>query len=330
MRTDNKLPFDYALSSFKHAGLTVHDLSSPERVVRILQRPGVLSRYFSTLWAKPGGKVEAAFCRNVASFCITLPGEVVAYLNGTMSDDVMSHRFINHVFATSPLTLPAVEYLQELTYPLAIQEVVTKELIHCLDPIETLGIFGYGADECDFERQLGELAIGNGKASKYQMYRYDPFAAPSTDIITLTEQELLTGKRAVGIDILTARWVLHHVAPTARWREIQACLQLLRPKAHVVIVEEGDFSERHTPQLPHRLYRFLVMANDIIVNIALRQSWFTDTAPNMGANFTADYLDGSDLTEIEKGFTAHFRRELCSIVSGAQNGQTVIVYHVGH
>lgn len=324
------ITLDYSSDSLRAAGLSGAELSSARAASEALTAEIVLQRYWATVWAAPGGMLEEAFCRTVSGFVRSCRRDVEEYLDRRQTFEAITRRFIGKLPALGlPAGDPAI-YLNELGLgAAAVQSEVEFALADCWQPRESISILGYGADTCRFEHDLGGYAVAQGWSGGYRVYRHDPFAPPSPEIVDLTVADLCSPP-AQGVDLVTARWVLHHVERGDRWSTLAACLAWLGDGGHCVFVEQGDFADRDDSRLENRLYRFLLMANDVLANYALRPSWFTHTAPDFGADFHVDYLDAFDLRAIESSFRRPVRRSVHPVRSGARSGETVIIYHLDH
>ena len=72
-------------------------------------------------------------------------------------------------------------------------------------------IFGFGCDDGSYEKELGSIM----KTESFNVYGYDPYATKGDDVIYLSEKDLKGDKF---IDVVVARWSLHHVKPIEnRW-----------------------------------------------------------------------------------------------------------------
>lgn len=322
---------DYATRALHVMGLDRLGLGAGERALDALQRRDVLQAFWSSLWVTPGGVLEQRFCQTMLSFLAAQRDSARGYLSDDLSFAEVTVRFVRNAFGAD-LPPAAVDVCMA---ELALGRdggftQTTRALSGCPRPQRNLQILGFGADDCSFEEEIGASAQTGGRAEDYLVYRWDPFAAPHRRAIDLTRAQLCDPGFDLAVDLVTCRWALHHVEPSARWSDLHRCLRWLRPGGHLLVMEEGDFAERNATDLAHRLYRFLVMSVDVVTNIALRPEWFTCTAPHIGASFHVDFLDEDDVAEIERGFRHPFRRTVHPVDVGERFGQTVIAWHVGH
>ncbi|MEU0664061.1 hypothetical protein [Streptomyces lavendulocolor] len=191
-------------------------------------------------------------------------------------------------------------------------------------------ILGFGADVCEFELELGRLAVKNHLASAFNVSRYDPYAEFLPGVTEVDSNALHSEDFPYDFDLVTARWALHHVAPEARWEDLRSALRSISPQGHFLVVEESDFSDRNSPQIHQRLYRLLLMATDVVINTCLRPDRTKlMTQADETTRFELEYLDLQDLEEID-GMLSHPETRRTAHPVGPHAGQTVFVWHVHH
>lgn len=322
---------DYAVRALAIMGVERPAGSTWEHALDALNSPDALTAFWSSLWMAPGGVLEHRFREVMASFVTSERDSVRRYLCNDLGFAEVTGRFVRNACSVDLPPAGTDVCMAELAMGRdAVYAQVTDVLAGCLRTAGRLGILGFGADDCSFEREIGAFVQASGFASGFQLYRWDPCAEPLVRVIDATPVQLRDPAFAMTVDIVTCRWALHHLSPSARWADLHSCLWRLRPGAHLIAVEEGDFADRNELALAHRLYRFLVMAVDVVTNAAIRPGWFTSNARRVGAGFHVDYLDASDLADIERGFRYPFSRTVHLIEAGRRFGQTVITWHVGH
>ncbi|WP_225728164.1 MULTISPECIES: hypothetical protein [unclassified Nocardia] len=313
------MELDYAATALGAAGLGGGSAAE-------LTDIGRLGRYWArTVWAAPDGRLRDAFCRTVSGFAADRRADVAGYLAGDIRFDDIVRIFIECLPEYAGALDPVRCRAELQPGARAVTATVDATLSGCALPREPLRILGYGADSSEFEYDIARVHGASG----HRIHRFDPYASPRADIIDLDAAQL--NRLSDDLDLVTARWVLHHVEPAQRWAPLIACLSGLADGGHFVLVEQGDFADRDDPRRPRRLYRLLTAAIDAIANYGMRPSWFTDNGPDFGAAFHVDYLDATDLRTIESGFSGHrVRRTVYPIRDGERCGETVIVYHLGH
>ncbi len=219
------------------------------------------------------------------------------YFDGKKELHDICNSFIKFCFEQGILldpqkTLEAFAYHNQLS-----DNAVKMELLQ-LSTRNTLNLLGFGLDEGHYEKHLAQFLIEKGIAQKVNIYGFDPYATKKEDITYLTKTDLANNK-ALKFDLITARWVLHHVALKERWPNLITCINKCEKGAAIVFVEHGILREKNS--LIHKKISDLLNATfDIVANMGLRPHYFTSTAPNIGTNFFIHYLEPKDFDLIRE------------------------------
>lgn len=108
----------------------------------------------------------------------------------------------------------------------------------------------------------------------------------------------------VRYDVIIARWSLHHVKLDNRWADLSDCINQCNPDASIIFIEHGFLQNTHAAA-EKKLYELLNALFDIIANIGLRPTYFTETAHSFGEHFFIHYLEPNDFISICKNSSAH-------------------------
>ncbi|MBP6103553.1 MAG: hypothetical protein KA508_00560 [Gammaproteobacteria bacterium] len=182
-----------------------------------------------------------------------------------------------------------------------LSDTALKRELDRIAPTTELKLLGFGLGDGSYEKSLSEYLIHKKIAGSVRLYGFDPYAKPTAAIEYLSPAQLKGHTPA--FDIITARWVLHHVALKSRWADFIDCINHSKVNTQVLIVEHG-FLKRPPSDMDAKLYYLLNATFDVIANIGIRPHWFTDTAPHVGENFFIHYLTGKDFSEIKR--SVHF------------------------
>ena len=182
---------------------------------------------------------------------------------------------------------------------------------------EEVNIFGFGLDDGAYEKSLKNFLISTGKAQKVNLYGFDPYATQSEGIRYLSQNELRAS--STRFDLITARWVLHHVALGQRWVDLINAINHCSVGARILILEHGFLKYRPSSKSEKQLYYLLNAFFDVVANIGLRPRYFTDTKPNIGANFFIHYLNADDLLSIKDGVALKVTQTIYDIGPGFPN-----------
>lgn len=209
--------------------------------------------------------------------------------------DYIQFCFQREIVLDKAQTLDAFEHHNVLS-----ERAVKAELL-ALKPKDTMHILGFGLGNGHFEQSIAQYLIEQGIAHSVTVYGIDPFAEP-IEGITLLPAELLLSNEVPLFDVITARWVLHHVALQQRWHHFIHALNHTEIEALVLIVEHGFVSNQQLV-IDKKLYDLLSALFDVTANIGLRPEWFTETAFDLGANFFIHYLSEKDFSHFKTGLT---------------------------
>lgn len=217
------------------------------------------------------------------------------YFLGVDDLKTICQHFIQFCFKHN-IQLDAAKTLQSFDYHNELSDSAVKNELFKITPKESLNILGFGLDEGHYESSLAQFLIDNKLTKKVNLFGFDPYALRNPNVQYLSVEQL-QAKDGPQFDIVTARWVLHHVELQQRWQHLIDAINHSHPDAMVLVVEHGFLSQAHSP-LDLRVNYLLNATFDIIANIGLRPRYFTDSAPNIGANFFIHYLTPQDFTAI--------------------------------
>ncbi|TLY47017.1 MAG: hypothetical protein E6K54_07575 [Gammaproteobacteria bacterium] len=154
-----------------------------------------------------------------------------------------------------------------------------------------------------------------------------PYAKKESGIQYITPEQLNTSP--VRFDVIIARWSLHHVKIDNRWADLSDCINRCNPDASIIFIEHGFLQNTHTPA-EKKLYELLNALFDIIANIGLRPTYFTETAPFFGEHFFIHYLEPNDFISICKNSSGHIiSRDIYDVGPNFPN-QTICCFRTTH
>lgn len=250
---------------------------------------------------------------------------VQSFFNGHTNFESIWKDFIkfclNHDISLCPKkTLDAFTYHNELS-----NQAVNRELSR-LQPKENINLLGFGLDEGIYEKEIAHYLRQNGIAQKVVVYGFDPYANKKNGILYLDKNQL-KDPSAPSFDLITCRWVLHHVAEAERWDSLISCINLCNPHAKVLIVEHG-FQKQNISPKERRISDFFNGLFDIIANIGLRPNYLTNNFSNSKSDFFIKYLRTSDFRKIINGLPVNSTEHIYDVGPGFPN-QTICSIKVG-
>lgn len=221
---------------------------------------------------------------------------VLKYLNGRISFELICKDFINFCFHKG-IELDAQKTLEAFSSHNQLSDDAVKKELTKLGFRSQINLLGFGLDEGAYERNIADYLIRKNHAQNVMVFGFDPYAKKKNGIIYLDKNQL-TNSSAPRFDLIIARWVLHHVTRKDRWDDLISCINKCNTNARVVIVEHG-FLRGRTSSYERKMSDFLNATFDIIANIGLRPNYFSDSLPDLGANFFIQYLRVNDLRKIQ-------------------------------
>ena len=234
-------------------------------------------------------------------------------------------KFINFCFSHK-IDLNAEKTLAGFSQHNQLSDNAIREEVKKIPIRKNINLLGFGLDEGEYEKGLAKFLIKEG-FSNINLYGVDPYAKKGADIHYLTHEQLIALK-TLKFDIIIARWSLHHVAlKNPRWSNLLDCMNRCNPNARILFIEHGFLNQKITP-IRKKLYELLNAIFDIIANIGLRPSYFTQTAPNFGANFFIRYLDFDDYTHIINNLSCGIHSKSIYEVGPSFPNQTIFSVHV--
>ncbi len=271
-----------------------------------------------------GNYIHEHFISWLSRYSQSNPNSILGYLDGHISFESICKGFIKYCFDNG-ISLCAKKTLESFTYHNQLSDQAVKRELIKLRPKGQVNLLGFGLDEGAYEESIANYLLHNDLAQNVTVYGFDPYANKKNGIVFLDKNEL-KNSGAPKFDLITARWVLHHVAKQERWGDLISCINKCNPNARVIIVEHG-FLRRKTSGKERRISDLLNGTFDIIANIGLRPNYFTDTLPDLGANFFIQYLRTSDFRKIKKEITMHSAEEIYDVGPSFPN-QTICSIHV--
>lgn len=219
--------------------------------------------------------------------------------------DFIKFCFSNGIVLDKDKTLQSFAQHNELA-----DNAVKKELIK-FKRRDTVNLLGFGLGDGHYENGIAQHMLNQGMAKSVKIYGFDPFAEKGEGIDYLTPAQL-TAHDAPLFDVITARWVLHHVSLQNRWTDFISCVNRSKPNTQVLIVEHG-FMQSSVSPLHRKLCHFLNATFDVVANVGIRPYWFTSTAPDIGANFFIHYLQPEDFATIKSKVTVQVVQDIYDI-----------------
>ncbi len=209
----------------------------------------------------------------------------------TICAEFIQFAFANNIFLDSRRTLESFNTHNQLS------DRAIKGALDLLPKKSTIRLLGFGLDEGTYEMEIAQYLYQTSKAENVELFGFDPYARknPSVEYLSLEDVRNI----AIPFDIVIARWVLHHVNLKSRWEEFISCLDRCNPDAKVLVLEHGFLQQGRLTTLDSRLYCFVTGIFDVVANIGLRPTYFTNTAPAIGKDFYIEYLTPKDLRMIQ-------------------------------
>ena len=173
---------------------------------------------------------------------------------------------------------------------------VKKELLKITNKSH-INLLGFGLDDGIYEKELANFLVLHKVCNTVTIYGMDPYAIKSNEIQYIIPEQL--SMDSLKFDVIIARWSLHHVKLTKRWSDLSDCISQCNGDASIIFIEHGFLQNSHFTA-EKKLYKLLNALFDIIANIGLRPTYFTDTAPSFGEHFFIHYLEANDFISICK------------------------------
>jgi hypothetical protein len=220
---------------------------------------------------------------------------LLAFFFGEENLDFICSDFIKFCFSNK-IMLDKEKTLNSFKIHNSLSDEMVKLELMKVQRKKRISLLGFGLDEGTYEKELAQFLLRNNVCEKVILYGLDPYANRDEAIYYLTPEQLLADKD-LDFDIIFARWSLHHVPLQARWHDLIHCIDRCNPNAHVIFVEHGIVHKKRG-LLEKKIYKLFNATFDIVANIGLRPNYFTQTRPNMGANFFIRYLTSKDFYTI--------------------------------
>lgn len=285
--------------------------STQSQVLTILQNPAVLKENLHKQGVYlPGKYLHDHFTWWLSQYARQFPLSLEAYFTNKIELNSLCQEFIqfcfkHHIFLNKEKTLKSFEYHD------AVSDKALKQELALFSYKPKINILGFGLGTGHYEKNIAEYFIQNRLAESVKIYGFDPYAENSNEIEFLTATQLVTNQHPA-FDVITARWVLHHISLKERWTHFVDCINRSKPGAMVFVVEHG-FLQKPSLIFDKKLYWLLNATFDVVANIGIRPHWFTSTYPNIGANFFIHYLECKDFKDIKKGIKVQMTQNIYDV-----------------
>ena len=259
---------------------------------------------------KPSKYLHDHFTHWLSAYAKQSPTALHGYFADKTGLNPLCKDFIQFCFKHN-ISLDKDKTLQSFEYHDAISDNAVKKELASFKRKEEVNLLGFGLGNGYYEKSIAQHLLEQKLAKSVKLYGFDPFAEKTEGIEFLTKNQLITNKTPK-FDVITARWVLHHVALQDRWADFINSVNCSNPDALVLIVEHG-FLQNNVSLFDEKLYYLLNATFDIVANIGIRPHWFTSTAPDIGANFFIHYLQSSDFDAIKNNVTVRVTQDIYEV-----------------
>ena len=239
-----------------------------------------------------------------------------AYFNDKHGLEPVCRDFISFCF-NQGIDLDPNKTLKAFDYHNQLSDVAVKNELNKIKPKDTMNLLGYGLDEGIYEKHLASYLLSNNIANKVNLYGFDPYATKTTGISYLSSEQLIN-KDVPLFDLVTARWVLHHVELKNRWSDFINCINQCNPGANILIVEHGYL--KNTESLHKKNSDLLNAAFDIVANFGFRREY-------MATNFFVQYLEPKDFSDIKNNVKLQTTQDIYDVGPNFPN-QTICAMKV--
>lgn len=219
-----------------------------------------------------------------------------SYFSSEKNLNFICNNFIDYCF-NHKIKLDPKKTLQSFNIHNQLSDNAVKKELLKITSRSQVNLLGFGLDDGIYEKKLANFLVLNKICNEVTIYGMDPYAKKGSDIHYITPKQLNID--FVKFDIIIARWSLHHVKLKNRWSDLSNCIKQCNPDASIIFIEHG-FLQSSYCNAEKKLYELLNALFDIIANIGLRPSYFTQTAPQFGKHFFIHYLELSDFSSMLK------------------------------
>jgi|GEM_PF-3235697 hypothetical protein len=209
--------------------------------------------------------------------------------------------FINYCF-DHKIKLDPEKTLQSFSIHNQLSDKAVKKELLKITKKSHINLLGFGLDDGIYEKELANFLVLHKVCNTITIYGMDPYAIKSNEIQYITPEQLSVD--SLKFDVIIARWSLHHVKLSKRWSDLSACISHSNSDASIIFIEHG-FLQNSQFTAEKKLYKLLNALFDIIANIGLRPTYFTNTAPSFGEHFFIHYLEMNDFSSILKNSSAN-------------------------
>jgi len=238
---------------------------------------------------------------------------------------MLSGDFIRFCFSKN-IFLDQNETLQSFSNHNLLSHEACKKELDSISKKNEINILGFGLDEGTYEKEIRQYLLSNNITERVNLYGFDPYAKKNPEIDYLTQGQIENGEAPL-FDLITVRWVLHHVALQERWGDFINCINRCGPGGVVLVVEHGFLKKPSCfSKKEKKFYNLLNATFDIVANIGLRPYYFTSTYPNIGENFFIYYLEPEDFSAINQKLSIHTEQIIYDVGPSFPN-QTIYCMH---
>lgn len=246
-----------------------------------------------------------------------------SYFSSENSLNFICNNFINYCFKHK-ITLDPKKTLQSFSAHNELSDNAVKKELLKITKKSHINLLGFGLDDGIYEKELANFLVLHKICNKVTIFGMDPYAKKGSGIQYLTPKQLNID--FVRFDIIIARWSLHHVKLENRWFDLSNCISQCNPDSSITFIEHG-FIKNTLFIAEKKLYELLNALFDIIANIGLRPSYFTQTAPQFGKHFFIHYLELSDFSSILKNSSQNINYQNIYDIGPNFPNQTICCFH---
>lgn len=226
-----------------------------------------------------------------------------SYFSSETNLNFICNNFINYCF-NHKIKLDPDKTLQSFSIHNQLSDSAVKKELLKITNKSHINLLGFGLDDGTYEKELANFLILHKICNKITIYGMDPYAKKGSGIHYITPEQL--SMDPIKFDVIIARWSLHHVKFENRWSNLSDCISQCNNDASIIFIEHGFLQNSHFTA-EKKLYKLLNALFDIIANIGLRPSYFTQTAPQFGKHFFIHYLQFNDFSSILKNSSQNIR-----------------------
>jgi hypothetical protein len=223
------------------------------------------------------------------------------YLASSLDLHSVMKQFIRYCYDNN-IHLSVSDTLSSFDQHNDLSNEATCRLLDELKPRDTLKILGYGLGEAVYEKLIANYLLQKEIAKEVVIYGYDPYSTDTSHFIPLDLGDLKEASET--FDLVTARWVLHHVPMAERWENFIDCLKCLSVGGKALVVEHG-LSPPVVEQADVIFYSLFLGLFDTLANIGIRRN-YPQPRPDGSTDYFVEYLKPADVEQFTRGATQRF------------------------